>query len=683
MNQVVHTTEGRKRMSGYVRVVFLFVTVVILQSCGGAAGRVCQSDSDCVASPPNVYCLRGVCKSTPCTPGEEVVCFEGKDGSLINIGICRAGTKVCKEDGSWTICIGQVLPKKEICDRADNDCNGIVDDVSDEAGQKVDCSCSSPGLARECFTGTLTADGSPKGLCQTGKQYCEQDNLWGPCFGEVTATSEVCDGLDNNCDGQIDEDLKCKCQEGETRRCHTSPITRIGIGECKAGTQTCLSDGKWSACTGEVAPAEEQCGDKKDNDCDGRIDEDCPCTTDEDCGHNKTCCGDTCVNLAFNTDHCGECGKTCDSGSICLLSKCRGKLQCTFPKIQCADKCVDTQQDVDNCGDCEKRCEPNETCSAGTCKPITCDPELTLCGGKCINTNIENQHCGGCGKNCSRLEKCLEGACKPKDRCDIGETNCGNLITPICADLQTNPQHCGACKTTCKSGQTCQKGVCTDAPCSSTQLKCAGLCIDPTTDLNHCGACGTSCTTGQTCNNGSCTCIQGKNVCNGQCVDFQTDRDHCGSCGNACKLSETCNKGTCKTLTQCNDTLCNGVCVDLQTSYLNCGQCGKSCNVGQKCTGGKCVPLTQCNSGETKCGLATCANLNTDNAHCGSCNNACKSGESCVNAKCTPVKECPSGQQKCGLVVPTCVDVMTNNFHCGACNNACVVPKSCKGGICQ
>ncbi|MEZ4086747.1 MAG: MopE-related protein [Candidatus Gracilibacteria bacterium] len=80
---------------------------------------------------------------------------------------------------------------------------------------------------------------------------------------------EVCDGVDNDCDGEIDNDLLCSCDNGDTRECGTDE------GVCQKGTEECV-DGLWSGeCQDSIAPVLEECGDNLDNDCDGKVNNGC------------------------------------------------------------------------------------------------------------------------------------------------------------------------------------------------------------------------------------------------------------------------------------------------------------------------------------------------------------------------------------------------------------------------
>src|SRR5262249_34560393 len=67
-------------------------------------------------------------------------------------------------------------------------------------------SCTS-GEDRSCYPGPAGTLGI--GVCMDGIQTCTADSTWGPCSGAITPTAETCDGLDNDCNGQVDELASC------------------------------------------------------------------------------------------------------------------------------------------------------------------------------------------------------------------------------------------------------------------------------------------------------------------------------------------------------------------------------------------------------------------------------------------------------------------------------------------
>jgi hypothetical protein len=67
------------------------------------------------------------------------------------------------------------------------------------------------------------------GQCSLGTQTCLSDSTWGTCVGAVFPAAEICDGIDNNCDGQTDEGGVC------------TPTTCTN--ECSNGARECVGNG--------------------------------------------------------------------------------------------------------------------------------------------------------------------------------------------------------------------------------------------------------------------------------------------------------------------------------------------------------------------------------------------------------------------------------------------------------
>ena len=89
-------------------------------------------------------------------------------------------------------------------------------------------------------------------------------------------------GLDDNCNGVVDEG--CACRPGAVEKCFLGPPGKRGVGGCTDGNATCtgVEFGTWGPCMGSIGPQSEKC-DKLDNDCNGCADDGLCCTAGIDC----------------------------------------------------------------------------------------------------------------------------------------------------------------------------------------------------------------------------------------------------------------------------------------------------------------------------------------------------------------------------------------------------------------
>jgi len=186
----------------------------------------------------------------PCPPGDVRECSWDPESTRMPIGECKYGTQTCSSSG-WSPCDGARGPVEEICDGLDNDCDLYIDETYPEEHQ---------------LCGFVEGADYGVGVCVPGVMIC--DNGGTRCEGHVGPSDETCDGLDNDCDGTVDEGVA----NSTAIVCYDGPSGTMAVGECRAGVRYCQEGGFDGPCDGEVLPVTEVC-DNKDNDCDGEVDE--------------------------------------------------------------------------------------------------------------------------------------------------------------------------------------------------------------------------------------------------------------------------------------------------------------------------------------------------------------------------------------------------------------------------
>ncbi|MFW5740367.1 MAG: MopE-related protein [Myxococcota bacterium] len=219
----------------------------------------------------------GLCETT-CTPTAEVCdgVDNDCDSAVDEDDEGNALTQTCTTDdgaagfqycnvGAWSPCTADCEPQPEVCDGYDNDCDGTADE--DDAGDPLKQDCSN-----DCGLGTE--------VCANGQ--------WTSCTAPQPS-DEVCDGVDNDCDDEIDEGFECA--KGEQAECGTDE------GLCEFGTKVCGDTCVWGNCIGGVSPGTEACDGVEDEDCDGTVDNGCGCTN----GETQDCCGGTTIECTGGT----------------------------------------------------------------------------------------------------------------------------------------------------------------------------------------------------------------------------------------------------------------------------------------------------------------------------------------------------------------------------------------------
>ncbi len=423
--------------------------------CDNVIDDVADIAGECAALHPGAdevaswQCAAGACAVASCNPGFI-------DGDEVPANGCE---EACTPDD----------PPTEVCDDADNDCNGVVDDVAPAA------------LAAACLVDHPAATNVATWACVAGA--CAIDtcaaNFWDVAGGvadgceygctPTAPPTEVCDGDDNDCDGDTDtadSQLNSQAELGADCRAQHPLATSVRNWECtgSCGIESCQAnyyDDDTLVATGceypcnPTTPGVELC-DGEDNDCNGEIDVldtalDTQTEVDEVCATQR-CAG------------CGVAHWSC-SGS-CLVDECltdRWDVD-TLPGTGCEYTCTPTSPPAERCDGDDNDCDGDTD---------TDDGDLDQAAE--LDADCAAQHCSGCNVD---AWSCPAGACVAADCVDgFFDTNglpvdgCEGSCLPeldgaFCArlgkdcGLVTAVDNCGATRTDVDCGSCTLPEVC-------------------------------------------------------------------------------------------------------------------------------------------------------------------------------------------------------------------------------
>jgi hypothetical protein len=394
-------------------------------------------------------------------------------------GVCaRTGVQVCAADGAGVVCnVAPGQPQAEVCNNADDDCDGTVDE-------------GYANLGRACVVG--------RGICnRAGVLVCNADGDDVECDAEPgpALAAELCNGLDDTCDGRIDEGI---AGLGE--------ICTDGRGAClRTGVNVCDPAGNGVVCNVQAGqPGAETCNGIDDN-CDGRTDEGFA-GLGQACVDGRGICQRAGVNVCAAGGDAVVCnavpGQPAAGGERCngLDDDCNGQVDETFPDLNTACQAGD--------GACMRagvrRCSAN---GAGTeCNAVPGQPVAELCDG--IDNDCDRsvddgfaglgQACvsgqGICRRNgvliCDANNRqgapvcdAVAGAANPAETCDNQDDDCDGAIDDGFRNangIYNGLTHCGYCGNDCNAlwnNDPEAFGVAPRCDVAANRAQCAFSCL--------------------------------------------------------------------------------------------------------------------------------------------------------------------------------------------------------------
>ena len=535
-----------------------------------------------------------------------------------------------------------------------------LDQCVSEAGT---CPCTAKSVALGLWTPCTV--GNDWGTCM-GKRVCTGDGLTS-CDADTPA-QEICNGLDDDCDGTADEpdvvrgsflnlcddDNPCTTDacEGESGCTHEIQ----NAGECIDGDACTVGD---HCENGQCVGLPVVCDDGNpctDDACDGQGGckstlNNAPCDDQDPCTVADACKDGTCGGVSINCD--------CKTDSDCAAFEdgdfCNGTLTCDTSVVP--HECILIPGSIISCPQPQG---PDSICQKAVCAPLT---------GECaIQPDHEGFACSD-GNSCTLGDACSQGKCQSGSALVCADNN-------PCTDDACNPQvgcvfsfNESPCSdgNACTTGDVCKAGVCgangllscdDSNPCTTDGCDVQAGCTHLADDQAQCSD-GNACTAGDSCKAGQCVpgsplicddanpCTTDSCTVDGGCL-FKLNDLPCND-GNLCTAGDHCHLGgciggqslVCNDSNPCTDDSCDPKvgCV-FKANVLPCDD-GNACTLGDVCSSGWCKGTSSlsCDDGNPcttdSCKLGVGCLFENNNLPCDD-GNACTAGDSCSAGTCAP-----------------------------------------------